>query len=131
MSIELKAVVHAQNSISGNVHTDQILKGSLVSEEILKGSIYSSVSIIGKIRQRAELSGYLTPSGRIVGSVQAIMVESDSFPIYRESYSVIPNVEPQIVNTKDKLLINNINVDSIPFFRADNPSGGQTVVIGG
>jgi hypothetical protein len=54
-----------------------------------------------------------------------------SAPTYSGPYEVIPKPVDQILNTSNKLLVDNINVKSIPYSEVTNPQGGKTVTIGG
>jgi len=66
-------------------------------------------------------------SGNLVGR---IVIAGD-----RECYSgdchIIPKVEEQVLETRDKLMTDNITVTSIPYYEVSNPQGGTTVIIGG
>ena len=50
---------------------------------------------------------------------------------YDGPYTVTPNFKTQELATKDKLLKDNVTVDSIAVARVENPSGGKTIFIGG
>lgn len=48
---------------------------------------------------------------------------------YDGSYEVVPTLEGQVLETKDKLLKNNVTVTGIPIFETSNNAGGTTVYI--
>lgn len=50
---------------------------------------------------------------------------------YEGPYRVIPNFATQILQTKDKTLQENVTVTPIDVARVSNPSGGNTIYIGG
>ena len=50
---------------------------------------------------------------------------------YDGPYTVTPDFKTQELATKDKLLKDNVTVDSIAVARVENPSGGKTIFIGG
>lgn len=50
---------------------------------------------------------------------------------YVGSYSVKPKVEAQILPTKEKRMLNDLEIQKIPFFNVGNTAGGSTVYIGG
>lgn len=52
-------------------------------------------------------------------------------PAYTGSYNVIPKVKSQKLETKNKSMTNDINVEKIPYSEVSNPEGGKTIVIGG
>ena len=49
---------------------------------------------------------------------------------YDGDYIVTPKVTEQTIPTKEKLMVDDMTVKSIPFFSASNTSGGNTVYIG-
>jgi hypothetical protein len=50
---------------------------------------------------------------------------------YEETYDVIPKAnETQVLNTKNKLLIDDIKVKEIPYYEVSNDKDGMTVIIG-
>ena len=49
---------------------------------------------------------------------------------YEGDYVVTPKVEEQIMPTKDKVLLEDVTIKSIPYFNVGNNSGGSTVYIG-
>lgn len=50
---------------------------------------------------------------------------------YTGSYSITPKAnQSQTLDTKNKVLINNITVFEVPYFDVSNNSGGITVTIG-
>lgn len=48
---------------------------------------------------------------------------------YQGPYYVIPEVEPQLLNTKHKLMADDVTVWAIPYTEVSNPDG-TTVIIG-
>lgn len=49
---------------------------------------------------------------------------------YEGDYVVTPRVTEQTMETKDKVLTDNVVIKSIPFYNVSNASGGNTVYIG-
>ena len=49
---------------------------------------------------------------------------------YEGNYNVIPRVYQQTLETKDKLMLNDVTVEIIPLSRVINLSNGYTVTIG-
>lgn len=56
------------------------------------------------------------------------IVEGD---IYEGEYAAIPSFDEQVFPTGNKLMKKDFEVTKIPVFRTSNPSGGNTVYIGG
>ena len=50
--------------------------------------------------------------------------------IYEGDYNITPRVYEQILETKDKLMLNNITVEIIPLTRVVNLADGYTITIG-
>lgn len=57
--------------------------------------------------------------------------ESGKWEEYKGSYNVIPNWNEQVLETKNKVLKDNVTVDEIPKYKTENLGGGYTVIIGG
>ena len=55
--------------------------------------------------------------------------EPGDIEIYDGKYSVVPTRSEQILNTKDKKLIDDISVTEIPYYEVDNNDGGTTYII--
>ena len=61
-----------------------------------------------------------------------LKVEEGSMPdAYHGDYTVTPQVEEQVMKTKNKTMTDNVTVLKIPYSEVDNLSGGQTITIGG
>ncbi len=50
---------------------------------------------------------------------------------YTGEYEVDPTFEEQILQTQDKMMLEDVTVHAIEVSRVSNPSGGKTVYIGG
>ena len=51
-------------------------------------------------------------------------------PVYEGEYNVIPKAyEEQVLQTKEKTLLENVTVQKVPFYEVSNTSGGNTVNI--
>lgn len=84
----------------------------------LRGNIKSSLTLIGNIRSNVSLNGVISKPKYI------------NFEKYQGDYEVTPKVEAQTIPTKDKVLIDDMTIKSIPFFKVSNTTGGNTVFIG-
>lgn len=49
---------------------------------------------------------------------------------YEGPYDVVPRFREQTLETKNKLMTDDVTVETIPVYRTINPSGGNTVSIG-
>lgn len=59
-----------------------------------------------------------------------IRVGGGEFPDYEGEYEITPKITEQVLETKNKSLLDNITVFQIPYASVSNPSGGNTVTIG-
>lgn len=51
-------------------------------------------------------------------------------PVYEGEYNVIPKAyEEQVLQTKEKTLLENVTVQKVPYYEVSNSSGGNTVNI--
>jgi hypothetical protein len=64
-----------------------------------------------------------------LGELQAV-TEYVGGELYDGEYVATPKVDEQTMPTKDKVLIDDVTIKSIPFFDVSNTSGGSTVYIG-
>ena len=90
----------------------------IASKKSLKGSIASKKSLKGSITTKEKISGFVNAGG---------MTQQES---YDGSYEVIPTIEQQILQTKNKTMVNDLTIKSIPYSESDNSAGGITVTIG-
>ena len=59
---------------------------------------------------------------------EVILVKSDD--VYTGDYNVIPRVYEQTLETKDKVMTDDVTVEVIPMLKVINLSNGYTVTIG-
>lgn len=59
---------------------------------------------------------------------EVVFVRTDD--VYDGSYNVIPRVYEQVLETKDKLMNDDVTVEIIPLTKTLNHSNGYTVTIG-
>ncbi len=59
---------------------------------------------------------------------EVILVKTDEE--YEGDYNITPRVYQQILNTKDKLMLEDVTVEIIPLAKTINLSNGYTVTIG-
>lgn len=60
------------------------------------------------------------------------VIEIDhGFVPYEGPYNVIPKWHRQQLNTNDKSMTDNVEVEEIPLVKTSNVAGGYTVIIGG
>ncbi len=63
--------------------------------------------------------------------IDASFISGGLYPTYKGEYTVVPKFVNQELETKNKLLEKNVEVEEIPVQKAENLGGGYTVTIGG
>lgn len=61
---------------------------------------------------------------------EAVIVQGDRLPNYEGSYEITPRVVEQMLETKDKSMIDDVTVNAIPYVEVSNVGGGFTATIG-
>lgn len=84
-------------------------------------SVAGLSKISGKLAVVQTISGRLTNAGVIYRPI----------PVYEGKYEVTPNLEVQILETKDLRMTDDVTVKEIPYAEVSNPIGGKTAIIGG
>lgn len=59
-----------------------------------------------------------------------IVMENREFPYYEGNYEVTPDVLEQKLDTKQKIMREDVVVKAIPYSETTNNAGGKTVYIG-
>ena len=49
--------------------------------------------------------------------------------MYSGEYIITPSIEGEVLETADKMLLEDVTIKPIPYAEVDNPSGGTTVNI--
>ena len=95
---------------------------------MLTGTVIAQEGVlVGVLMPSGSLSGSIRPAANLVGKV-AITVDHE---YYVGEYDVTPKIEPQVLETRDKLMSDDVTVKGIPFYEVSNPQGGTTFIIGG
>ena len=56
---------------------------------------------------------------------------NNQYDYFEGDYFIVPTVESQTLETKGKLMKNDINIREIPYYEVSNEASGNTVYIGG
>ena len=98
-----------------------MISGKIVEVGHLTGVIHNS--------EANSLVGIIKIADRISGKIQRFIPEG--FDIYSGEYVITPKpYDDQILETRGKLMINDVTVLQIPYYETSNTSG-LTVYIGG
>jgi len=91
----------------------------------MQGSINGSASLSGKMHGNINLIGSVNEAMGLVGTFE----KGVSFDTYDGEYEVTPSSKEQVLNTMQKMLVDNVTVHSTPYSEVSNPYGGTTVTI--
>lgn len=72
------------------------------------------------------IQGTITPESTLSGIVSM----PETFEWFSGEYRVVPAVASKVLRTKDKLMADDVTVESIPYYEVSNPQGGSTIMIG-
>lgn len=114
-TVRISGKINNSIDIKGSFKSDKIT-GTLSNNEKLKGTLTSGLNVV------ASLSGG-------VGLTATIGVSGITLPNYDGEYTIIPKVEDQILETKNRITRENITVKEIPYSETSNIYG-YTVNIG-
>ena len=82
-------------------------------------------TLTGRLRTECSLSGIVSTSGNLKG----VISKNTSYVNYTGDYEITPKVEAQTMHTKDRLMINDVEIKGIPVFSTSNDAGGNTIYI--
>ena len=80
--------------------------------------------------ERKHIKMSIEPKKPIQMKVEKAVTVGVSSRTYEGSYEVIPMVDGQTMETKEKYMKDDVTVHPIPYFSVGNNSGGNTVYIG-
>lgn len=89
----------------------------------------------GQIQEDLELEGTLTLNLELTGNIYSddltgeLTLGNQTTTAYSGSYTITPSSESQTINTTDKIMLSNIQINGIPYEEVPNEYG-NTVYIG-
>ena len=86
--------------------------------------------LTGTLQERQKITGQIQLNNALNGVVQMPNLSPPIHPTYDGEYSVTPRFYEQKLETKEKLMIDDVTVEIIPAHEVTNPAGGLTVTIG-
>lgn len=92
--------------------------------------LQASSSISGSVNSPTKLTGGIGTNSNITGHVAIGSVIRDTNDIYLGEYEVTPSTKSQTLDTKNKIMANDITINSIPYAEVTNTANGTTVTIG-
>lgn len=82
-------------------------------------------SVANAIREKTNTTEKLEFPTKFISEIKKITGGEE----YKGSYQVTPKVNEQVLETKEKVMKDNLTVVAIPFFETSNEVGGNTVYI--
>ena len=94
-------------------------------------STLSSIEkLTGTVNANKVVSGTLSIAPKVTGSISG-RIGDHQYPVYDGPYTAQPKFESQKLETKDKMMKENVEIEPIFVSKVTNLSGGTTVYIGG
>ena len=87
-------------------------------------------TITGRLDGACVLHGTLEARGQLTGTLTLPNLTPPVHPSYDGPYEVTPRFYEQTLETKNKLMTDDVTVEIIPAHEVTNPAGGLTVTIG-
>ena len=87
--------------------------------------------LVGTLTGLVNISGALSSIQGLEGTLATDVVIVRPIPEYDGEYIVDPSFDEQILETKDQRMTDDVTVNAIMVNTVSNPSGGNTVYIGG
>lgn len=109
-SFNINGIIQENQELKGTINSN-VIRGTIYNnQDRLKGTIHSGLSVLGTISGNSSLVATIVPS-------------TITYPNYDGEYIVIPKVEEQILETKNKITRENIEVKEIPYSETSNEYG--------
>ena len=113
------------------------IKATITNGSTIKACLSNSNNLIGTLKINSSMAGIISDTNSIKGIIkdsdnliyETNLDNSSSYPTYDGSYDIIPRVDEQTLETKNKVLRDDVLVESIPYYQTSNPYG-NTVYIG-
>ena len=135
--VRQNAAIDVGDNIGLSLGTEEL--GNADDADVAKGKTYTSAAGFKRTGTKEEA---VAPSGSIsitengtydvTDKAQAVVnVPQIGGEEYAGDYRVIPKFTEKVLQTKNKLMKDNVSISPIEVARVTNPSGGTTVYIGG
>ena len=115
----MNGTIIRQSNITGIINDNYKLNGT-IREDTITGSITGENKITGEIRAGLSVVGTLNPSNQLIAILETASI---SYPNYDGEYIITPRVDEQILETKNKITRENIEIKEIPYSETSNEYG--------
>lgn len=82
-------------------------------------------TLTGKLKTECSLSARVSMSGNLRGELS----KNTKYTNYTGDYEITPKVESQTMYTKNRLMVNDVEIKGVPIFSTSNNAGGNTIYI--
>lgn len=86
------------------------------------------MKIEGRILELPRITAIVSTATQLSGNIGAKTINVGGDP-YMGDYTVVPQMDPQVLETAGKIMLEDVTVREVPVFRVSNNSGGTTVYI--
>ena len=125
----MQGILTAQEGMTGQLGSSAGIEGNLSEESSLTGLLAEQTSLTGELQEDDSITGILQTVSGLTGELTIPRyVGGDE---YNGELSVIPDFQTHILETKGKIVPENITVSEIPISITANEAGGLTAYIGG
>lgn len=122
-------ILTAQEGISGHLGSSTGIEVTLLEESRLEGILAERIAMTGELQEDDSITGILQTESGLAGELTIPKyVGGDE---YGGELSVIPDFQTHTLETKGKIVPENIVVSKIPVSITANEAGGLTAYIGG
>lgn len=94
------------------------------------GYINNTMRLVGAVADNLEIIGSVNSGAQLIGTVQAGSIVVQEPDYYEGSYEVRPAIKSQTLQTKDKTMLEDLQIEAIPYAEVTNQANGVTVTIG-
>lgn len=115
----MNGTINSKLNLTGIIQDNLKLKATL-NDNKLKGTIHNQEKLKGIIKPRASILGTVSCNPSMVATIVPSII---SFPNYDGEYIIVPQTEEQILNTKNRITRENIEVKEIPYSETSNEYG--------
>lgn len=115
----MNGTINTSLNIKGVIQDNQELKGKLNSNRI-EGTIHNQNKLIGTIQEGLYVVGTVSGNSSLIAT---IVPSTITYPNYDGEYIITPKVEEQVLETKNKITRENIEVKEIPYSETSNEYG--------
>lgn len=65
----------------------------------------------------------------ILNNVQITLNDGQKSPFYMGEYDFVPDKDEQVIECKNRNMLDNIRIEGVRIYKVSNPSGGYTIYI--